>query len=52
MPELRTTVESASFDFHLFKSGREVQARFAHALRVAATVESSPKWIGGTFTRA
>ncbi len=52
MPELRTTVElGPSFDFHLFKSADEkYKLDLRMPLRVAATVESSPKWIGGTFT--
>jgi outer membrane scaffolding protein for murein synthesis (MipA/OmpV family) len=52
MPELRTTVEiGPSFDFHLFKSADEkYKLDLRMPVRVAATVESSPKWIGGTFT--
>jgi outer membrane scaffolding protein for murein synthesis (MipA/OmpV family) len=52
MPELRTTLElGPSFDFHLFKSGdQKYKLDLRMPLRVAATVESSPKWIGGTFT--
>jgi len=52
MPELRTTLElGPSFDFHLFKSADEkYKLDLRVPLRVAATVESSPKWIGGTLT--
>ena len=52
MPELRTTLElGPSFDFHLFKSAdARYKLDLRMPLRVAATVESSPKWIGGTFT--
>jgi outer membrane scaffolding protein for murein synthesis (MipA/OmpV family) len=52
MPELRTTLElGPSFDFHLFKSAdQKYKLDLRMPLRVAATVESSPKWIGGTFT--
>jgi MipA family protein len=52
MPELRTTVElGPSFDFHLFKSAdQKYKLDLRMPLRVAATVQSSPKWIGGTFT--
>jgi len=52
MPELHTTLEAGpSFDFHLFKS---TDARYKldlrMPLRAALAVESSPRWIGGTFT--
>jgi outer membrane scaffolding protein for murein synthesis (MipA/OmpV family) len=52
MPDLRTTLElGPSFDFHLFKSADEkYKLDLRMPLRVAGTVESSPKWIGGTFT--
>jgi outer membrane scaffolding protein for murein synthesis (MipA/OmpV family) len=52
MPELRTTLElGPSFDFHLFKSADGAyKLDLRMPLRVAATVESPPKWIGGTFT--
>jgi MipA family protein len=52
MPELRTTVElGPSFDFHLFKSAdQKYKLDLRMPLRIAATVQSSPKWIGGTFT--
>jgi len=52
MPELRTTLElGPSFDFHLFKSAdAKYKLDLRVPLRVAATVQSSPKWIGGTFT--
>jgi outer membrane scaffolding protein for murein synthesis (MipA/OmpV family) len=52
MPELRTTVElGPSFDFHLFKSDdAKYKLDLRVPLRVAATVQSSPKWIGGTLT--
>jgi outer membrane scaffolding protein for murein synthesis (MipA/OmpV family) len=52
MPELRTTVElGPSFDFHLFKSAdAKYKLDLRMPLRVAATVQSSPQWIGGTFT--
>jgi outer membrane scaffolding protein for murein synthesis (MipA/OmpV family) len=52
MPELRTTVElGPSFDFHLFKSSdARYRLDLRMPLRVAATVQSSPRWIGGTFT--
>jgi outer membrane scaffolding protein for murein synthesis (MipA/OmpV family) len=52
MPELRTTVElGPSFDFHLLKSAdAKYKLDLRMPLRVAATVESSPKWIGGTYT--
>jgi outer membrane protein len=52
MPSLRTTVElGPSFDFHLFKSqDQKYKLDLRMPLRAAATVESSPRWIGGTFT--
>jgi outer membrane scaffolding protein for murein synthesis (MipA/OmpV family) len=52
MPELRTTLElGPSFDFHLFESAdKKYKLDLRMPLRVAATVESSPQWIGGTFT--
>jgi MipA family protein len=52
MPSLRTTVElGPSFDFHLFKShDQKYKLDLRMPLRGAATVESSPRWIGGTFT--
>jgi MipA family protein len=52
MPDLRSTVEvGPSFDFHLFRSGnRRVKLDLRMPLRAAATVESSPRIIGWTFT--
>jgi outer membrane scaffolding protein for murein synthesis (MipA/OmpV family) len=52
MPEVRTTVElGPSFDFHLFKSAdAKYKLDLRMPLRLAETVQSSPKWIGGTFT--
>jgi MipA family protein len=52
MPDLRTTVEvGPSFDVHLFKtSDAKYKLDLRMPVRVAATVESSPRWIGGTFT--
>jgi MipA family protein len=52
MPSLRTTVElGPSVDFHLFKSkDQKYKLDLRMPVRAAATVESSPRWIGGTFT--
>ena len=52
MPDLRTTVElGPSFDLHLFKSGdAKYKLDLRMPVRIAATVQSSPRWIGGTFT--
>ena len=52
MPDLRSTVEMGpSFDFHLFRSGdRKVKLDLRMPLRAAATVESSPRIIGWTFS--
>lgn len=52
MPDLRTTVElGPSFDFHLFKSSdAKYKLDLRMPLRLAETVQSSPRWIGGTFT--
>jgi MipA family protein len=52
MPEVRTTVElGPSFDFHLFKSAdAKYKLDLRMPLRLAETVQASPKWIGGTFT--
>jgi outer membrane protein len=52
MPDLRSTVEvGPSFDFHLLRSddGR-IKLDLRMPLRAAATVESSPRIIGWTFT--
>ncbi len=52
MPDLRTTVEvGPAFDVHLFKTGdAKYKLDLRMPVRVAATVESSPRFIGGTFT--
>src|ERR1700732_4861292 len=52
MPDLRSTVElGPSFDFHLFRSdGGKVKLDLRMPLRAAATVESSPRIIGWTFS--
>src|ERR1700735_5679083 len=52
MPDLRTTVElGPSFDFHLFKSNDgKYKLDLRMPLRAAETVQSSPRFIGGTFT--
>jgi outer membrane protein len=52
MPDLRSTVEiGPSFDFHLFRSeNRKVKLDLRMPLRAAATVESSPRIIGWTFS--
>jgi outer membrane protein len=52
MPDLRSTVEvGPSFDFHLFRSDdRRVKFDLRMPLRYAATVESSPRIIGWTFS--
>jgi outer membrane protein len=52
MPDLRSTVEMGpSFDFHLFRSSdRRVKLDLRMPLRAAATVESSPRIIGWTFS--
>jgi outer membrane protein len=52
MPDLRTTVElGPSFDFHLFKSSdAKYKLDLRMPVRFAETVQSSPRWIGGTFT--
>ncbi len=52
MPDLRSTVEMGpSFDFHLFRSDdRKVKLDLRMPLRAAATVESSPRIIGWTFS--
>jgi outer membrane scaffolding protein for murein synthesis (MipA/OmpV family) len=52
MPQLRSTLEAGpSLDFHLFKSN---DARFKFDLRLpvraATTVDSSPQYLGWTFT--
>lgn len=52
MPDLKSTVElGPSFDFHLFRSeNRRVKLDLRMPLRAAATVESSPRIIGWTFS--
>ena len=52
MPDLRSTVElGPSFDLHLFRSGNDrVKLDLRMPLRAAATVESSPRIIGWTFS--
>jgi outer membrane protein len=52
MPDLRSTVEvGPSFDFHLFRSDDgKVKFDLRMPLRAAATVESSPRIIGWTFS--
>jgi outer membrane protein len=52
MPDLKSTVEiGPSFDFHLFRSeNRKVKLDLRMPLRAAATVESSPRIIGWTFS--
>jgi outer membrane protein len=52
MPDLQSTVEvGPSFDFHLFRSGDgKVKFDLRMPLRAAATVESSPRIIGWTFS--
>jgi MipA family protein len=52
MPDLKSTVEMGpSFDFHLFRSGTgKVKLDLRMPFRTAATVESSPHFIGWTFS--
>ena len=52
MPDLRTTVElGPSFDFHLFKSNDgKYKLDLRMPVRAAETLQSSPRFIGGTFT--
>jgi MipA family protein len=52
MPDLRSTVEMGpSFDFHLFRSDSgKVKLDLRMPFRYAATVESSPRIIGWTFS--
>jgi outer membrane protein len=52
MPDLKSTVElGPSFDIHLFRSeDARVKFDLRMPLRAAATVESSPRLIGWTFT--
>src|ERR1700749_3345973 len=52
MPDLRSTVElGPSFDFHLFRSDdRKIKLDLRMPFRYAATVESSPRIIGWTFS--
>ena len=52
MPDLKSTVElGPSFDFHLFRShDGKVKLDLRMPLRYAATVESSPRVIGWTFS--
>jgi MipA family protein len=52
MPYLRSTVEvGPSFDLHLYRSNdAKVKVDLRLPLRAAATVESSPHFIGWTFT--
>jgi MipA family protein len=52
MPDLRSTVEvGPSFDFHLWRSAdSRVKFDLRMPLRAAATVESSPRVIGWTFS--
>jgi outer membrane protein len=52
MPDLRSTVEvGPSFDFHLWRSDdSRVKFDLRMPLRAAATVESSPRIIGWTFS--
>jgi outer membrane protein len=52
MPDLRSTVEvGPSFDFHLWRSAdSRVKFDLRMPLRAAATVESSPRIIGWTFS--
>jgi MipA family protein len=52
MPDLRSTVEMGpSFDFHLFRSDSgKVKLDLRMPFRAAATVESSPRIIGWTFS--
>jgi MipA family protein len=52
MPDLRSTVEMGpAFNFHLFRSDTgKFKFDLRMPLRTAATVESSPRFIGLTFT--
>ena len=52
MPNLKSTVEvGPALDFHLFRSdNRRVKLDLRMPLRAAATVESSPRIIGWTFS--
>jgi outer membrane protein len=52
MPDLRSTVElGPSFDFHLFRTDdRKIKLDLRMPFRYAATVESSPRIIGWTFS--
>jgi outer membrane protein len=52
MPDLRSTIEvGPSFDVHLYRSDdRKVKLDLRMPIRAAATVESSPRVIGWTFT--
>jgi MipA family protein len=52
MPDLKSTVEMGpSFDFHLFRSDTgKVKLDLRMPFRAAATVESSPRIIGWTFS--
>jgi outer membrane scaffolding protein for murein synthesis (MipA/OmpV family) len=52
MPDLESTLEvGPSFDFHLFASAdSHLKFDVRLPLRAASTVESSPHFIGGTFT--
>jgi outer membrane protein len=52
MPDLKSTVEvGPAFDFHLYRSDdRRVKVDLRMPLRAAATVESSPRIIGWTFS--
>ena len=52
MPDLRSTVEMGpAFNFHLFRSETgKVKFDLRMPVRTAATVESSPRFIGWTFT--
>jgi MipA family protein len=52
MPDLRSTVEvGPSFDLHLFRSDdRKIKLDLRMPFRYAATVESSPRIIGWTFS--
>jgi outer membrane protein len=52
MPDLKSTVEMGpAFNFHLFRSETgKVKFDLRMPVRTAATVESSPRFIGWTFT--
>src|SRR5271154_608950 len=52
LPDLRSTVElGPSFDFHLFRSdGGRIKLDLRMPFRAATTVESSPRYIGWTFS--